>query len=86
MARIDLRDVPEDLYDWLVRRAESHHRSVEAEAASLLDSLCPKPRICKRRATVEEIMAVSRRGAALRVRDGRGDDEILGYGSDGVPE
>jgi hypothetical protein len=30
-------------------------------------------------------VAISRRGAALPVRDRRSDDEILGYDANGVP-
>jgi hypothetical protein len=35
--------------------------------------------------TVEDIMALGCQGSALRIRDRRGDDVILGYGSDQVP-
>jgi hypothetical protein len=34
--------------------------------------------------TVEEIMALGCQGAARRIRDRRGNDVILGYGSDQV--
>lgn len=58
---------------------------VEAEILDLVDSLCPKPRTRMSTMTVEDIMALGCQGSALRIRDRRGDDVILGYGSDQVP-
>lgn len=58
---------------------------VEAEVLDLVDSLCPKPGTRMSTMTVEDIMALGCQGAALRIRDRRGDDVILGYGSDQEP-
>jgi plasmid stability protein len=80
-----LRDIPEDLHAWLKRQAEAHHRSVNKEVIVLLDTVRKAPTAGRGRATVEEIMAISRRGAALPIRDRRSDDEILGYDANGVP-
>ena len=85
MPNVTLRDVPEDLHTWLKRLAEAHHRSVNKEVIVLLEGLRAKPSETQRRATVEEIMELSRRSAALPVQDRRGEDEILGYGEDGLP-
>ena len=59
--------------------------SVNKEVIVLLESVREAPTAVRRRATVEEIVAISRRGAALPVRDRRSDDEILGYDANGVP-
>jgi plasmid stability protein len=85
MATMTLRDLPDDLHAWLKRQAEAHHRSVNKEVIVLLESVREAPTAARRRATVEEIMAISRRGATLPVRDRRSDDEILGYDANGVP-
>ena len=85
MATMTLRDLPDDLHAWLKRQAEAHHRSVNKEVIVLLESVRDAAPAARRRATVEEIMAISRRGAALPVRDRRSDDEILGYDANGVP-
>ena len=85
MATMTLRDLPDDLHAWLKRQAEAHHRSVNKEVIVLLESVREAPTAVRRRATVEEIVAISRRGAALSVRDRRSDDEILGYDANGVP-
>ena len=85
MATMTLRDVPDDLHAWLKRQAEAHRRSVSKEVVVLLEAVreaAPAARPC---ATVEQIMAISRRGAALPVRDRRSDDEILGYDANGIP-
>lgn len=85
MPTMTLRDIPEDLHAWLKRQAEAHHRSVNKEVIVLLETVRQAPTAGRRRATVEEIMAISRRGAALPIRDRRSDDEILGYDASGGP-
>jgi plasmid stability protein len=83
---VTLRDVPVELHSWLKRRAASHHRSVNKEVIALLEQVrdgCTPP---AGRASAEEIMDIARRAAALPVRDRRSEDEILGYGSDGLPD
>jgi plasmid stability protein len=81
-----LRDLPEDLHEWLKRQAEAHHRSVNKEVIALLDSLRTPPQRAltteEKRARIEEI---SRHSAALPVLDRRSEDDILGYGENGLP-
>ncbi|MGH8607844.1 MAG: FitA-like ribbon-helix-helix domain-containing protein [Gammaproteobacteria bacterium] len=43
MPTLTLRDLPEDLHDWLKRQAEAHHRSVNKEVIALLGSLRTRP-------------------------------------------
>lgn len=86
MPTMTLRDLPEDLRDWLKRQAEAHHRSVNKEVIALLESLRSRPERAltqeEKRARIEEI---SRRSAALPVLDKRSEDEILGYDENGLP-
>ena len=86
MPTMTLRDLPEDLRDWLKRQAEAHHRSVNKEVIALLESLRSRPERAltqeERRARIEEI---SRRSAALPVLDKRSEDGILGYDENGLP-
>lgn len=86
MPTMTLRDLPEDLRDWLKRQAEAHHRSVNKEVIALLESLRSRP---ERALTQEEkrarIEGISRRSAALPVLDKRSEDEILGYDENGLP-
>lgn len=67
-----LRDLPDDLHEWLKRQAEAHHRSVNKEVIALLESLRTRPQRAltpdEKRARIEEI---SRRSAALPVLDKR---------------
>jgi len=86
MPNLTLRDVPTDLHAWLKQRAVSHHRSVNKEIVALLEAVraesAPKPG----RATAEELLEIGRRASALPLCNRRGEDEILGYGSDGLSD
>lgn len=85
MATLTLRDVPTDLHDWLKQQAEAHHRSVNKEVIAALEGLRTQNAAAKDKATVEEILAIGRRFAALPVLDDRSDDEIVGYDENGIP-
>lgn len=86
MPNVTLRDVPADLHSWLKQRAASHHRSVNKEVITLLEDVRGGTDPAVRRANAEEIMEIARRASALPLRDRRSEDEILGYGSDGLPD
>ena len=86
MPNVTLRDVPTDLHSWIKQRAVSRHRSVNKEVIALLEEVRGDAASPASRATPEDIMEISRRAAALTVRDQRGEDEILGYGNNGMPE
>jgi antitoxin VapB len=86
MPTVTLRDLPEDLRDWLKCQAEAHHRSVNKEVIALLESLRSRPQRAltqeEKRAQIEEI---SRHSAALPVLDKRSEDDILDYDENGLP-
>jgi plasmid stability protein len=86
MPNVTLRDVPIDLHSWLKQRAASHHRSVNKEVIALLDEVRDNGTLPAGRASTEEIMDIVRRAVALPLRDRRSEEEILGYGSDGLPD
>jgi plasmid stability protein len=86
MPNVTLRDVPTDLHAWLKQRAAFHHRSVNKEVIALLEGVRGGAGPAARRATADEIMEIARRASALPLRDRRSEDEILGYGDDGLPD
>jgi plasmid stability protein len=86
MPNVTLRDVPAELHQWLKQRAAFHHRSVNKEVIALLEDVRGGGASPPKRASAEDIMAIARRAAALPIRDRRSEDEILGYGSDGLPD
>lgn len=86
MPNVTLRDVPAELHSWLKQRAGTHHRSVNKEVIALLEDVRGPTDTPARRANAEEIMEIARRASALTLRDRRSEDEILGYGSDGLPD
>jgi plasmid stability protein len=86
MPNVTLRDVPAELHSWLKQRAASHHRSVNKEVIALLENVRGGTGTPTRRANAEEIMEIARRASALPLRDRRSEDEILGYGRDGLPD
>ena len=85
MPNVTLRDVPAELHHWLKQRAASHHRSVNKEVIALLAEVRGGAGPATRRAAAHEIMEIARWASALPLRDRRNEDEILGYGSDGLP-
>jgi plasmid stability protein len=86
MPNVTLRDVPADLHSWLKQRAASHHRSVNKEVIALLEDVRGRVGATARRASAAEIMEIARRASALPLRDQRSEEEILGYGHDGLPD
>ena len=86
MPNVTLRDVPVEVHSWLKQRAASHHRSVNKEVIAVLEEVHRGTGSPFARATAEEIMDISRRAAALPLRDQRSEDEILGYARDGLPD
>ena len=86
MATLTLRDVPDDLHDWLKRQAEAHHRSVNKEVLALLESLRGQPGAAwSAEERYQRLMEISRSNAELPILDTRSEDEILGYDENGVP-
>jgi antitoxin VapB len=85
MATLTLRDVPNELHNWLKQQAEAHHRSVNKEVIATLEGLRTQKATMQDKATVEEILAIGRRFSALPVLDDRSDDEIVGYDENGIP-
>lgn len=84
MPKLILRNVPDALYRQLKAAAASHRRSMSQEAiVSLqagLDETAPKPP----RPDAREIAHWLRREVwSLPERDGRSDDDILGYNDRG---
>lgn len=86
MPNVTLRDVPADLHYWLKQRAASHHRSVNKEVIALLEDVRGGTGPAARRANAAEIMEIARRASELPLRDRRSEEEILGYGNDGLPD
>ena len=85
MPNVTLRDVPSELHSWLKQRAACSHRSVNKEVISLLEEVRGRADPPLARVTAQDIMEISRRAAALAIQDRRSDDEILGYGDNGLP-
>jgi len=85
MATMTLREVPNELHSWLRQQAETHHRSVNKEVISVLESYRTQSAVPQTRPTVEEIMAIAHRFSSLPVLDDRSDDEIIGYDENGIP-
>lgn len=85
MPTLTLRDVPNDLHVWLKQQAQAHHRSLNKEAIAALESLRGQGATLRPKPSVEEILALGRRFAALPVLDGRSDEEIIGYDENGLP-
>lgn len=85
MPNLTLRDIPVGLHAWLRQQATTHHRSLNKEIVALLEEARGSANSCVARATVEEILEIGRRAAAIPVRDRRSEDEILGYDKDGLP-
>jgi antitoxin VapB len=85
MATLTIRDIPDDLHDWLRQRAETHHRSLNKEVIAALEDLRHRKAVPQTKPTVEEIMAIAHRFSSLPVLDDRSDDEIIGYDENGIP-
>jgi antitoxin VapB len=90
MAAMTLREMPEDLQEFLRADAAANHRSMNKQVIVVLDEYRAK-RLAEqtRKLTVEEKLAavrqIQREIAALPVLDNRTADEILGYDQWGLP-
>ena len=85
MPNLTLRDVPLGLHTWLREQARRHQRSLNKEIVALLEEARDRGGSGPARASAEVILENGRRAAALPVRDRSTEDEILGYGKDGLP-
>lgn len=88
MATLTLRDVPNELHDWLKQQAEAHHRSVNKEIIALLEKFRGTPEAPEALSADQRfaaIMEISRRCGALPELDPRSADEIIGYDENGIP-
>ena len=80
-----LRDLPDDLHDWIKQQAAAHHRSVNKEVIALLDNLRRELPSARPRPSVGEILAIGERVAQAPVLNARGAEEILDYDENGLP-
>ncbi|MBS0511514.1 MAG: hypothetical protein JSR42_10100 [Proteobacteria bacterium] len=85
MPNLTLRDVPEELHLWLKDSARAHRRSVNREAILLLELIRTGQDTVRRKASYEDLLAISRQAAALPVLDSRDEADILGLDEAGVP-
>lgn len=85
MSTMTLRDVPEDLHQWLKQQAAMHHRSVNKEVIVALEELRGCSTATRERPSVKEIMAIAHRVATAPELDPRSADEIIGYDENGIP-
>ena len=84
MPNLTLRHVPDELHAWLKETARTHRRSVNREVILLLEVLREGQQVTRRKASLEELLEIGRRAAALPVLDRRGEAEILGFDETGV--
>ncbi len=90
MAAMTLREMPEDLQEFLRADAAANHRSMNKQVIVVLDEYRAR-RLAEqtRKLTVEEKLAAVRQIQAEikreMVHDPRTDDEILGYDEFGLP-
>lgn len=90
MAAMTLREMPEDLQEFLRADAAANHRSMNKQVIVVLDEYRAR-RLAEqtRKLTVDEKLAAVRQIQAEikreMVHDPRTDDEILGYDEFGLP-
>ena len=90
MAAMTLREMPEDLQEFLRADAAANHRSMNKQVIVVLDEYRAR-RLAEqtRKLTVDEKLAAVRQiQAEIKreiVHDPRTDDEILGYDEFGLP-
>ena len=90
MAVVTVRDIPNDLQEFLKADAAANHRSLNKQIIVALDAYrAQKQHAGKRKRTPQEKHeAVERILESIRkniVHDGRTVDEILGYDENGLP-
>ena len=87
MPHLTLREVPEDLHNWLKQQAQAHRRSLNQEVITQLDSLRRQPAIeVDPAARLARIREIARHSASLPVQDRRSEAEILGLDGAGLPQ
>jgi len=84
MTDLMLRDIPNDLYVWLEKRAQDNHCSLHQEALALLETLQKSTTSQPAKLTVEEIMAIAHQFAELPELGSRDANEVLGYDKYGL--
>lgn len=90
MAVITLRDIPDDLQEFLKADAAANHRSLNKQVITALDEYralrlqqaAVKKTPAEKRAAAAKILASIRKNMIL---DSRSADEILGYNEHGLP-
>ena len=89
MSTLSLRDVPDELHQWLKQQAGVNRRSLNREVIQQLDSLRLQATSAAQRdgpaARLVMIRAIAQASARLAVHDARPEAEILGLGPDGLP-
>ena len=95
MPSILVRDIPEELLDWLRAQAKASHRSTNKHVVALLDAtrkggataLMPVARAETLRALHARVASVQARIAATPAAQPMpSDDDTLGYDETGVPK
>lgn len=85
MPTLVLRNVPEHLHEKLKAAAAAHHRSMTQEAIATLSTGLGEP-LAAKRPSVPVTLAWLQREVWPHVRaTDVSEDEILGYGDDGLP-
>ena len=64
MANFTVKNIPDDLYDEIKKRAEEHRRSVNGEIIHSLEQVVREPRAGYNRPNLDEIRALRARIAA----------------------
>lgn len=85
MPAITVRDIPEDLHQWLKQSAAAHHRSVNKEVIAALQALRDASTLSPQRASLADIMAIAQQVASAEEFDARSADAIMGYDASGLP-
>ena len=89
MSTLSLRDVPDDLHQWLKQQAGANRRSLNREVIQQLDALrlqaTSATALDGPAARLARIRVIAQASARLTVQDSRPEAEILGLGPDGLP-
>ena len=89
MSTLSLRDVPDELHQWLKQQAGVNRRSLNREVIQQLDALRLQAKSAApldgSAARLARIRAIAQASARLAVHDARPEAEILGLGPDGLP-
>lgn len=69
MANVTVKNIPDDLYDQLKRRAEEHRRSLNGEIIHTLEQVVREPRAGYNRPSLDDIRALRARIGAPPLTD-----------------